>query len=1457
MNNKKLGKHVNTHVIRGGRVVKWKGTVASMAPSLFLASVSVAALSVGMATADVISSPQNTQAVFNTDVDHTITTTGSVNLTTSAGYAVVITDDYSSTFTNDGTISGPSAADRVGLGLFLNGDLEESGQIVNNGTIGINVSGSSFLAGTGFFLDGQVAGSIVNTGTITVNSDNSSSGRALAFGIDFDGDVEATATIRNSGVISAKASAGSTSRAIATGLYFDNDVDTSVTNNGTVRATAENASSLFATGIEFNDALNGNINNSGTIQAIATENGSEARAVGVRIDGDVTGNITNGGSVSANASAITSATAYAFLLASDLTGNFTNTGTLTAISRDLIEDDVSFPPFVRIPGAAAVYSDGTVQGNLENSGSVVAEATAVSSGSAIASGFHLQDELNGNFLNSGSISVSAFAEDDDAEAYAFYIFNEVTGDLSNSGSITVTANSLGRDAEAYGFYARDDLNGDFLNSGSITATANSLVDDAEAYGLYVSDDTAGNVTNNGSVEVRAENATSATAAGFYLNGDFDGNFTNSGSISAVATDVTGDEAEAYGLYVDSEMVGDIRNSGSVYVQADGSTDATAGGYYIDDILNGSFANSGSITTVVTDQTDDARGYGLYVDDDVTGDVSNSGSIMTGAVAKNLGLDTDGHFAMAGAAGFYFDADFDGNFSNSGSISTKSFADNGTSNAIGLAFADGLVVDGDMTGSISNSGTISALSDGEVVAGASGFHIGGQLSGNFENSGLISVGATSRSGEAEAYGLYVDEGFTGDITNSGSVHVQGDGDLDATVGGYYLEGDLNGSFENSGSIVANITGSADSANAYGLAIRENLGAGGGILNTGSILSRVENEGGLNATATGIFVRRDVDSDIQNTGTIDAVVTGNQIGSATAVGINVSGDVSGTLSNSGTISAFADGGSSVFAYGVTVANSFVGDLINSGSISVTAENLDSGTGASAAAIFIGTLTGNVENSGTLVASVEGDGSFMNATGINLFGAFDGDFTNSGTIRADATNARSSTASTVATGVFIGETSGAITNSGTISATASGVGAEAFGIRIDNFDGVITDVGTISATSGSGDAYAIYLESGSGTLNVDTEDRVTGTMRVAGHDVNLDARGGSSVFFFEDADTDVGTFTTTVSDDGSAWFVGDEGGSNPVYATVDSADVFIPGDVIATYGAVVGSAGQALGYSAPAQVSRGFAFRDSFVNAFRPYAMVDAQAKQFDQPGGSDTDVDILNGSFGFSGQLDNGTALAFGIGVFTADGDSDTTSFDTNAVYLSLAAGRQFGAYTVEADLGVGFLSNDKTREITGSPDAKGDYDSTLYTLSIGVERSFDLQSDFELLGFGNVRYTRQDDDGYTETDSFANATIGDATTEVIEARLGIEAEKSVGRGGALIGQVSGVLRRDLGQSSADVTVFSTTNSLVFPSTDFTGGSVLIGYESRFDSGLKLEVNAEQEIGSDAQGPFVKAGLQWSF
>lgn len=99
--------------------------------------------------------------------------------------------------------------------------------------------------------------------------------------------------------------------------------------------------------------------------------------------------------------------------------------------------------------------------------------------------------------------------------------------------------------------------------------------------------------------------------------------------------------------------------------------------------------------------------------------------------------------------------------------------------------------------------------------------------------------------------------------------------------------------------------------------------------------------------------------------------------------------------------------------------------------------------------------------------------------------------------------------------------------------------------------------------------------------------------------------------------------------------------------------------------------------------------------------------------------------------------------------------------------------------------------------------------------------------------------------------------MIEARLSIEAEKSLNAGDVIKGGLSGVIRRGLGDTETDVTVFSSTNSLIFTATDFTGASVSVGYEKHLASNAQFKAIAEQEIGDDAQRPYFRIGLNWSF
>ncbi|MEX0307454.1 MAG: autotransporter domain-containing protein, partial [Ruegeria sp.] len=905
----------------------------------------------------------------------------------------------------------------------------------------------------------------------------------------------------------------------------------------------------------------------------------------------------------------------------------------------------------------------------------------------------------------------------------------------------------------------------------------------------------------------------ATAVGLNLGDGFIGDVTNSGTLNVQAS-AASTAAVAYGLRTFVDVTGNISNSGSLSVSARGADTATAAGFRINGNLTGAFSNTGNIS------------------------VAASASDLNHEDVIAVGVEVSGHIL--------------GGFANSGSLSVMGTGEDQQAYVYGLLAQDGV------TGDVLNSGLINSQVASATSADVYGIRIDNGLDGAFSNTGTIRIVGRTDDDDLDAYGAYIRDGVSQDVTNSGVIILQATAGDSAEAVGLAVSGEVDASIVNSGTISTVAESGGGQALTYG--IRAVSGLDGSVINSGAI--SVLGNGATEATAAGVYINREWTGALDNSGTI-SVVADAQDEEARAYGLLTrNGELEVDINNSGSMMARA---SSDKEYANAYALYFEGEQLkgsvsNSGSLVAQAQSQD--TDAEAYGIYADKgVLGSIDNSGTISAVAEGAAS-AKAQAVLLRNTMSADVTNSGTVTATATLTNVTDGSDgIAAGFYIEDMQGNFANSGTIQASASGGEMiNAYGLYFENFDGEITAVGEISAASDAGDAYAIYLGNGTGTLNVVSTDKVGGLIRVQDHNVNLDANGGSAIFEFEDAAVGSGAFTTTVSDGRSAWFVQDEGGAAPVYASVDSSDLLPSGDVTAFYGSAINGSANALSYGAQAQVTRNSTTgRVSGVTfgTFRPYVMVDAAARQFENVPGVDTDVTVFNGSVGYSGQLDNGLALALGLGVFRSNGDTDTIDFDTDGVYLDASVGRQVGAYTIEAGLGFGWLSTDRSREITGSADADADYDSTLLTAYLGLERSFDVSDAFGLVGFGDVRYTRQEDDGYTESGSSANATVGDVTTEVIEARLGVEAEKALNNGGALVGQLSGVLRRDLGDNNATVTVFSSTQSLSFASTDFTGASVLIGYEHEFAPNMQFEANAEHEIGDDAQGPNFQAGLRWSF
>lgn len=794
-------------------------------------------------------------------------------------------------------------------------------------------------------------------------------------------------------------------------------------------------------------------------QADATLTVTSAGSIGLGVDVNADGvTITNSGDISASQTAL-------HYLGSHAISTLTNNGDIT------------------VNGSTTAYgllSNGTVDldGTLLNNGRITVSA---STGTALAAGIWIADDVAGLLGNSGHITVSA--QGSAAEAYGINVEHEISGSILSSGNIGVTATASTSDAYAYGI-STDGLTGagSISNTGTISATANA-VSWASAYGIEAGS-LAGtsSVSNAGQINATVTSETSsASANGIRFVSLTDGtSVTNTGTITLSA--IADEWAGAYGM--GSWSWGSATNDGGavtnarggvITARAEGSYGSAYGLFSASPMTNGaSITNAGTIsaTTVGGDGTY-ASAYGIYSYYDKTDStLGNSGSIT--ATASGTGSGWVGAFGIKSYSALLGTSAI----SNSGTIVATATAASGSASAFGM---DAGTLDD--TSSMSNSGhiTATASSTGTEQANAYGMRAGDVLDGaSVSNSGTIEATATAASGTASAFGIY-----TANVTGSSSV-------------------------TNSGSISATASSTSSNASAWGIRTGV-LSDSASVVNSGSVVVSGDALGsayGIQATSLS------GSATLTNSGDIDIDINESN-GYAYGVAMYVSGGMAGTsrVENSGDISVSASG-TSAAASGLWVSGSIADGvaMVNSGSVQVQA--VGSTSGAYAYGWSAGTLQGALVNEGVLdirataPGEIVADGMWVdvgngaelsNEGEISATGAGGTDvvvhgiwtnnntlgttITNSGTIVASATAGDGNSSAATAFGIYANsvDATSSISNSGDIVAEAAGGSAQAYGIFASTLDGTVTNTGTImvDASGSSTSAYGMFANGGSGSV------------------------------------------------------------------------------------------------------------------------------------------------------------------------------------------------------------------------------------------------------------------------------------------------------------------------------------------------------------------------------------------
>ncbi|MEL7092536.1 MAG: autotransporter outer membrane beta-barrel domain-containing protein [Pseudomonadota bacterium] len=1155
--------------------------------------------------------------------------------------------------------------------------------------------------------------------------------------------------------------------------------------------------------------------------------------------------------------------------------------------------------------SSTTTNDGTIDVNATGAAT---EAFGIVMGTSTA-GFP-SGTLSGTIQNNGSISVALDAASSTGVTAMGIAVGDISGTVSNTGEISIDVDNSSGQAFGMGIFASGGLSGSLANDGSITVLSDNSSGNASAIGMRINGETSGMITNAGTITLDAAASRSVFVYGIDLLGTLSGQAENAGTVDIdFDSDVGG--ASVTGIYVGGDVTatGSVENSGTIDIDGTAETFVNAFGIFTVNDIDGTVTNSGNIAIDVTANNGNAVATGIHINDDVNpdGSVTNSG---------NITIDADATGRNAQVAGIFVDEDVEGTIENAGTIDVSATGRGallnfvagsaGDASADSLDYSSGPIADAYgidvdyVTGSVTNSGdmTVSALGVGLATvtvnsngtdpaadpccatsssANAVGIGTGEVVGGTVSNSGSIDVSAHYANGSsAFATGIGTDDLLGGTVSNSGSINVVAGSDtgsapemfaITSVATGIAVD-DVSGDSMSTPASEVTFTGTVSP-------IMPSFGAGT-IENTGDI--DVSAFGAFTAASVGIEVD-EMDGTLTNAGDINvsAMLGGDRntvvltsigaddysvfrAGNIGAVGIAV-GENGGSVTNAGTITVDVEGdiaSGRLAAAGIGGFTMYSGaTLENSGLIQVTADVPNFGNDRFRFGDAVPSM-GSIISTGTIGATPNG------VAGILI----------SGDVASGATIEHSGTidVSTTAGGIF-GLPPCLDCMSGDNGYLLRGGGVLTVGIGAGNFDGVLNVTGDIFVDGpqfggmlpidlmpgfpgrGIGLTYGIYLPSGTGTLNITTESTINAPILVNGHDVNLDAVGGSRVYFFQDLDTATGVFETTVSDGRSAWFVEDEGGSFPIYATIDGGEAAggFTGQELADLGRVFDGI-DAIFNPPGFNRAKKAAHADS---GFSTFVLGDGVHRSYSADG-SNPEVRTNVGAVivGATTEMSSGTQLAFSMGILGASADDGTTDVDTSGVVLAANVGFDSGPWTISAGLGLGFVTNDSTRRITGSTDANGAFDSRFVSASLAASRDMTLGG-MDVKAFGRLRHTYQNADGYTETGSTANATVAERSTSVTELRLGAEVEREVGTNTKVRAGLAGLHRAVSGDDVVDVGIFGSTQTIATGAEDFTGAEVTLGFEHDMGGGAVFDLEAVQNFGSGQTDLSLSAGIKINF
>ncbi|WP_170234951.1 autotransporter-associated beta strand repeat-containing protein [Croceicoccus sediminis] len=454
------------------------------------------------------------------------------------------------------------------------------------------------------------------------------------------------------------------------------------------------------------------------------------------------------------------------------------TGTLDAAGGTTIAygDGVVAPNAVVIQGPVDFSQDGgsaTQSGDISGAGGL----TKTGSGNLLLTGSN--SYTGGTTIAGGTLTGSTTSLTGDVLNNAALVIDQDTdgtfaGDVSGSGSLTKDG-----DGNVTLTGANTYTGGTTIAGGTLTGSTTSLTGDVfNNAALVIDQDTdgtfAGDVSGSGSLTKDGDGNVTLTGANTYTGGTTIAGGTLTGSTTSLTGDVLNNAALVIDQDTDGTFAGDVSGSGSLTKDGDGNVTLTGANSY----TGGTTIAGGTLTGSTTSLTGDVlNNAALVIDQDTdgafAGDVSGTGSLTK---------DGDGNVTLTGANSYT-----GGTAILGGTLTgwTTSLTGNVLNNAALVIDQD---TDGTFAGDVSGSGSLTKNGDGNVtLTGANSYTGGTTIAGGTLTGSSISLTGDVLNNAALVIDQDTDGTFAGDVSGSGSLTKNGDGNVTLTGVNSYAGG----------------------------------------------------------------------------------------------------------------------------------------------------------------------------------------------------------------------------------------------------------------------------------------------------------------------------------------------------------------------------------------------------------------------------------------------------------------------------------------------------------------------------------------------------------------------------------------------------------------------------------------------------------------------------------------------